>query len=145
MHQEIILLDVNCDNAVDVLNMSRYELNNFVWILFKGNTLELIDQQILMGFKNLPLMPNCEIFYCFNESNHHSVKQIYKTAADAPLTIEWMGIISDGNDFMDLRSTKITSRRRQNLQESHLAAAMVITSNDTLNHLNDYRYVANYQ
>lgn len=43
------------------------------------------------------------------------------------------------NSFTDLRSTKITSRRRQNLKRTNLKASMVITNNDTLNHLDDYQ------
>lgn len=40
---------------------------------------------------------------------------------------------------IDLRDIKITSRRRQNLQGSILNAAMVITNNDSLNHLEDHK------
>lgn len=46
---------------------------------------------------------------------------------------------NENNSFTDLRSTKITSRRRQNLRRTILKASMVITNNDTLNHLDDYQ------
>ena len=45
----------------------------------------------------------------------------------------------ENNSFTDLRLIKITSRRRQNLRRTNLKASMVITNNDTLNHLDDYQ------
>lgn len=45
----------------------------------------------------------------------------------------------ENNSFQDLRLVKITSRRRQNLRLTNLKASMVITNNDTLNHLDDYQ------
>lgn len=45
----------------------------------------------------------------------------------------------ENNSFTDLRLVKITSRRRQNLRRTNLKASMVITNNDTLNHLDDYQ------
>lgn len=45
----------------------------------------------------------------------------------------------ENNSFKDLRLVKITSRRRQNLRLTNLKASMVITNNDTLNHLDDYQ------
>lgn len=143
-HQELILLDVNCDGMANILNNSRHELNDFVWILFKSKQLlESLDTEIELIFANILISPKSEIFYLYKdvESNRILIKQIYRTATDTPLTIEWMGTISNDNEFMDMRFTKITSRRRQNLDGIILRAAMVVTSNDTLNHLHDYRFV----
>lgn len=54
------------------------------------------------------------------------------------LIIESYGIIRNGK-FLDQRKFKITSKRRQNLMKTLLRATLVITNNDTLEHLNDYK------
>lgn len=41
--------------------------------------------------------------------------------------------------FVDHRTTKILSRRRQNLAKSQINASMVVLHNETINHLDDYR------
>lgn len=56
-----------------------------------------------------------------------------------PMIVENFGRIANGV-FIDFRKTPITSRRRSNLFGLRLNASMVITDNDTLNHLTDYRY-----
>lgn len=60
---------------------------------------------------------------------------------DTPLIIETFGKWNEMNDtFTDLRVNKITSRRRQNLFGAKLKASMVVTNNETMNHLEDYQY-----
>lgn len=140
-HQELILLDASCNGVVNLLNNTRHELNDLTWILFKGKLLQPIEDQMIVNFKNVPISLKSEIFYCYRESERIHIKQIYRTSIDAPLTIEGIGTVSNTNKFVDLRPTKITSKRRQNLGGINLTAAMVVTSNDTLNHLDDYRFV----
>lgn len=145
-HQELILLDISCGETANLLNSSWHELNDLAWILFKSRTMQPMDDQILSNFANISILPKSEIFYCSkdSESDRIDIKQVYRTAIDEPLTIEWMGVISNNNEFTNLRSTHITSRRRQNLRGVNLKAAMVVTSSETLNHLNDYRFVLTF-
>lgn len=49
--------------------------------------------------------------------------------------------ISSSRKIEDMRKTAVTSRRRQNLKKALMKASMVVTNNDTLNHLTDYRLV----
>ena len=44
------------------------------------------------------------------------------------------------DSIVDLRKIKVTSRRRQNLHGALLTASMVITNNNSLNHLDDHKY-----
>lgn len=68
------------------------------------------------------------------------IKQLYRTGSNRPLITEVYGEIDIKNErFFDYRLTAITSRRRQNLQGFTFQASMVITNNDTLNHLTDYQ------
>lgn len=66
------------------------------------------------------------------------IHQIYRIDMSMSLIFEPFGNIESGQ-FTDYRSTSITSRRRQNLSGLHLKASMVVTNNDTMNHLTDYR------
>lgn len=72
--------------------------------------------------------------------NSFEVQQFYRIGMARPMIVENFGRIT--NDvFIDYRDTPITSRRRSNLCGLKLNASMVITDNDTLNHLTDYRYI----
>lgn len=73
-----------------------------------------------------------------NTTDFWIVEQIYRVDISMPLIQEQFGVIKN-LEFIDYRSTSITSRRRQNLFGLHLRASMVVTNNDTLNHLSDYR------
>lgn len=73
-----------------------------------------------------------------NMGNNFLIQQMYRIDMEMPLIIENFGQISNGV-FIDQRITPITSRRRSNLFGLRLNASMVITDNDTLNHLTDYR------
>lgn len=66
------------------------------------------------------------------------IHQIYRVDVSMPLILEPFGNIENGQ-FIDGRSKQITSQRRQNLLGLRLKASMVVTNNDTLNHLSDYR------
>lgn len=70
--------------------------------------------------------------------NDIEIEQIYRIDMTMPLIIERYGRISDGT-FIDYRSTSITSQRRRKLLGHRLKASMVVTNNDTLNHLTDYQ------
>lgn len=53
------------------------------------------------------------------------------------LIIELFGIWSN-NELHNYLTTHVTSRRRQNLKGAFLKASMVVTDNNTLNHLEDF-------
>lgn len=68
------------------------------------------------------------------------IQQVYRTGLMTPLIFEEIGFIVD-DIFIDYRETAIVSRRRQNLFGLNLKASMVVTNNETLIHLTDYRFV----
>lgn len=63
---------------------------------------------------------------------------VYKITVNSPAISELYGTWSNYT-FVDNRTTKIISRRRQNLAKVQINASMVILHNETINHLNDYR------
>lgn len=92
-------------------------------------------------FQNLSILPKSEIYYMkkSNTLNNLQIQQIYRIDMSMPLIIEQFGEITDDSNFIDYRSSYITSRRRQNLFGMHFKASMVVTDNDTLDHLTDYQ------
>lgn len=90
------------------------------------------------------ISPKSEIFYLRRETSENDtaiafvIQQFYRTDALQPMIVEHFGRILDGV-FIDHRTIPITSRRRVNLFGLRFKAAMVITDNDTMNHLTDYR------
>lgn len=56
-----------------------------------------------------------------------------------PLIVELFGALVN-NEFRDERKSTAVSRRKD-LNGVRLRACMVVTNNDTLNHLDDYRFV----
>lgn len=73
------------------------------------------------------------------EQNVVNIKEVYCISVRSiSLMMENVGRIID-NEFIDLRWTPITSLRRKNLYGLDLRASMVVTNNDTLIHLTDYR------
>lgn len=95
---------------------------------------------VVKGLDKLPILPKSEIFYLNFETgtNDIQIQQIYRIGISTPLIFESFGFIRN-DQFIDSRSSTITSRRRINLHGFNFRASMVITSNDTLNHLTDYR------
>lgn len=73
-----------------------------------------------------------------NTGNNFVIQQLYRIDMTMPMIVESFGQISN-NVFTDQRITPIVSRRRSNLFGLRLNASMVLTDNDTLNHLMDYR------
>lgn len=67
---------------------------------------------------------------------------VYKTHANSSVVYyENFGVWDPNNGFVDERSTRILSKRRRDLQGQVISIAMVLTNNDSINHLTDYRYV----
>lgn len=66
------------------------------------------------------------------------IEQFYRVASSEPLITEQFGIILD-DKLIDYRNQPITSQRRKNLFGLTLNASIVVTNNQTLNHLTDYR------
>lgn len=99
------------------------------------------ENPIWNTLQTLSISPKSEIYFMKmvqNMPDYLVIQQIYRVDESMPLILEPFGNIVNGQ-FIDGRSIQITSRRRQNLRGLRLKASMVVTNNDTLNHLSDYR------
>lgn len=120
----------------------------------------MIDAQILDLLADAPVMPRSEVYYISRNAHGKIIfKQsqslinilnrpncaattlfvtVYRTSMSQPLQLELFGIYSEqGFNAYDRDRTVVS--RRKNLNGLELRACMVVTSNDTLNHLTDYR------
>lgn len=65
---------------------------------------------------------------------------VYKTHANAAtVNYEHFGVWSFEGGILDERTTRILSKRRQDLMGREVSVSMVLTDDDSLNHLTDYR------
>lgn len=63
---------------------------------------------------------------------------MYRTSILNPLILELYGIIKNGK-FNNYRNHIINVRRRNNLYGTLINASLVVTNNNTLKHLTDFR------
>lgn len=66
---------------------------------------------------------------------------MYKISKSTKLVYEPFGTWSENYGLVDLRTSPINSRRRKNLQGATIVSSLVITHNDSLNHLEDLVWV----
>ncbi|KAJ6624616.1 Glutamate receptor ionotropic, kainate 4, partial [Pseudolycoriella hygida] len=86
-------------------------------------------------FSNAAILPNSEIYLVTKVDNEtFDFTQIYRTAINRPLIIEKFL----PNSLRNEQDLTVISRRRL-LNGIELRASMVVTNNDSLNHLDDYR------
>lgn len=140
LNHEIVAVNVEHPEYRNILNCSNDRLANIIWILFNSNLMHPMKSTFLNSIENLNILPNSELFFLSYDQSRDltSIYQFYKISSSDNLITEQFGLI-DNNKFIDQRTTPVTSRRRQNLQQTQLKASMVITNNETLKHLNDYR------
>ncbi|KAJ6641128.1 BTB/POZ domain-containing protein 6-A [Pseudolycoriella hygida] len=116
-HHEAVIIDLNCNNTSKILGKDT-------------------NTKIKYLFEDIPILPMSQVFYISRESNQRkfSVKQVYRMGTNEPLVVE-------ENVIEDSATALTPTLRRRNLQGFRLKASLVVTNNDSLNHLNDYRDV----
>jgi hypothetical protein len=115
-------------------------MDNLLYYHYKWLVLDDNPSSVNATFKELPALPSSEIFLFQRSNDGYQIIQIYRTCMRSSIIEELFGMWFHYNrTILDLRTIKITSRRRQNLQKSLLKASMVVTNNDTLHHLMDYQ------
>ncbi|XP_055315345.1 ionotropic receptor 75a-like [Sitodiplosis mosellana] len=140
---EFIVIDWRCHGAENILINNENKLMNYHWFLLDMQFTAETENRFSDIFQNVSISLKSEIYYMQmvqDAPDNMMVQQIYRVDVSMPLIVESFGNIENGQ-FIDYRSTQITSRRRQNLLGLQLRASMVVTNNDTLNHLSDYREI----
>lgn len=103
--------------------------------------LDSVDEnEVLDFFSDFPILPSSEVFFFAKSDEEIFIKQIYRVSAETSLIQEFYGKYLIKNDsYVDLRSQRVTSRRRRNLMGIQINASLVVTNNETLDHLHDYQ------
>ncbi|XP_063706206.1 glutamate receptor 3-like [Culicoides brevitarsis] len=138
----VLLLDWQCPCTSDLLsklNLSQYE--QFKWIFI--NDMPEDDPNLFTTLNSHFIGVGSDIFVIRRrDTDTFVIERVYKVHRHATeLSREFYATWSiTENSFTNAALVpSITSRRRQNMHKNVVRASMVITHNDSLNHLDDYR------
>ncbi|XP_055919470.1 glutamate [NMDA] receptor subunit 1-like [Eupeodes corollae] len=141
-HQYLIIVDLNCNQTQRLLFEVGSKLTHrFKWIVLDSvSQLERdSDELILETFKNLEVTPSSEV-YCLAKIEEYSgtvIKQVYRKSMEQELILELFGFCRNTTSLNLTRNSHISSIRRRNLEGLKLRASLVLTHNDSTNHLTD--------
>lgn len=129
-----ILFNVSLNRHYASLNTLRLRPDSDVTIVqYDSTTLDYRLQQSLYHRSIGGL------FFALTWSSYSfAVYKIHSTVE--AITFEPFGRWSNETGLLDERSTRILSRRRRDLKGRTISVSMVLTNNDSINHLDDYRY-----
>nr|XP_022912415.1 glutamate receptor 1-like [Onthophagus taurus] len=138
----IYILDVECNLTLNVLeNAEHFRLfshpNRWVIILKESNN---NDKYLAELFATKSILPDSEIMVLIkNDSSQHlKINKIYKPSLNSSLITEYFGVWTKTN-YKVTPTDSITAIRRKDLMGIQINTCLVITHNDTLNHLLDKR------
>ncbi|XP_043270441.1 glutamate receptor ionotropic, kainate 5-like [Venturia canescens] len=158
-HRFIIVLDLDCSGALDIL-IKASETRMFVapakWLLIqdlrnptiernisKDSALTIIGSDnfswVIENFRDLDMLPDSEVVLSRRmDDDSVAIVSLYRPSAVADLILEDRGYWTKETGLF-IRDDVPASRRRQNLRQTHLKACLVITDEDTWNHLDDFK------
>ncbi|CAH1989643.1 unnamed protein product [Acanthoscelides obtectus] len=104
------------------------------WIFYKHN-----DTNV--SFDNLNILLDSDVTVCTLQKNQTiSIEKIYKMHKRCSINVETIGYWTLSGGLVEYGIEKNVLRRRGNLMGTTLDSCIVITNNDSLNHLTDKRY-----
>ncbi|XP_039441637.1 ionotropic receptor 75a-like [Culex pipiens pallens] len=146
-HQTFLVVDLACPGTKQLLKSAGLLLfMKYRWLIVNSkffvedhpseeDQVKYFEQSLA----DLSLLVSSEIFIFIKQTaNNFSVNQIFKHFELAPFKVELFGSWIDGS-FKDERNERVTSVRRLDLQGHTLQASMVVTNQETLQHLTDYK------
>lgn len=120
-------------------NKQKLFATPFRWIIYYNSPviLEIFIQEY---FNEINLLVDSDVTLVTKsqEGNIFDLNKIFRRKIDHPILIENIGIWKNGQ-LIDNGYEKITYKRRRNLMKTVLKSCIVITNNDSLNHLTDKR------
>ncbi|XP_055295194.1 uncharacterized protein LOC129564966 [Sitodiplosis mosellana] len=128
---------MNCEHNSDFLSTieEKYFAHPYHWII-----IDTTNDSI----QNLTFLPDSNIILANKDRNsdRYTLKQVYKIAKETPLLYEDFGIWNQKEGLIDLRTTRILSRRRRNLQGHQFKASAALPTEGSEIHtdLDDYQY-----
>ncbi|XP_031617482.1 glutamate receptor 3-like [Contarinia nasturtii] len=128
-NKQWFFIDMNCEHGDNYLSNveNKYFAHPYRWIIADAT------EKVI---KNLSFLPNSNIILANWDNNSERIilKQVYKVAIGMPLIYEDFGLWTKKDGLIDLRTTRILSRRRRNLQGYQLKATTVFMNEGSENH-----------
>ncbi|KAJ6643760.1 Ionotropic receptor 75a [Pseudolycoriella hygida] len=135
---DVFIVDIRCPNAQRIVNETNSLSPVNLRMVVVDSSMDVNDnmqEKMVDLFSNAAILPNSEIYLVTKVDNEtFDFTQIYRTAINRPLIIEKFL----PNSLRNEQDLTVISRRRL-LNGIELRASMVVTNNDSLNHLDDYR------
>lgn len=112
----------------------------YSWIVFgHQETVSELQKLFKQVFEGAPILTDSKIYFLLSENKFLvKVQEVFRYVMESPLNFENFGYF-EGQSFHNLRTLKVDSIRRKNLNGITLRASLVITNNDSINHLYDYK------
>nr|QNL15110.1 ionotropic receptor 75u [Aulacocentrum confusum] len=148
--QSFFILDFDCPNVEEFL--LQMDLNEMFiapnkWLILqnlenfpdKNLTLTINTEDFKRYFEALQVYPDSEVTVGQRiDENFINIISMYRPGPSGNIILEDRGFWSD-LEGLQISDKNPTSRRRQDLQGTHLKSCLVMTDLDTLNHLSDYK------
>lgn len=111
----------------------------FKWIVSYDYSYDVAD--LIENFTELNLLVDSDVTVAIMENQEtFSLQKIYKRHVNGSMLVENIGNWTKRHGFVDNGYEKIIYKRRRDLKKTILNSCIVITNNDSLNHLTDKRY-----
>ncbi|GAB0093100.1 uncharacterized protein DMENIID0001_081610 [Sergentomyia squamirostris] len=135
----LTVVDLDCASARETLLTLKpiHFAHPLRWILVT-ESLSSFELQDVM--ESLPLRLDSYVILAeVVNSTNLSLKHVFKLNPNTPIKHEDYGGWSPSGGISDIRPTRILSRKRSNLHGTRLSAAIVLTNDDSKNHLYDQK------
>ncbi|XP_076634541.1 ionotropic receptor 75a-like [Colletes latitarsis] len=146
-HQILYVVDLDCDYAVQLLRLGN-DNDIFVapikWLLlqdrrtFDANTTGQSTYEIMEAFTDMNVFPDSDVILATRlRDDFTEITSIYRPSPSRGVVLEDRGNWTTDHG-LKMKNLYPASRRRRNLQGTHLKSCLVMTDPDTINHLTDY-------
>lgn len=144
-HHVLILLNLDCPYVQAEISSSIEKLNsNYRWLLVTDQATDSTEERVLKLFADLPIFHGSQI-YILADSEPESwidIKRIYRNSIESDLILEEVLRLnfSDRSFNWTVKNPSVAISRQltPGLAGARVNASLVITHNDSLNHLTDY-------
>ncbi|KAG5871323.1 hypothetical protein JTB14_016720 [Gonioctena quinquepunctata] len=137
-NKHMFILDLQCENVTNIFdkaNMMKLFVSPFRWVFYSHET-KLIEHTL----SNLHILIDSDVSLLqLHDNESVTFRKIYKRHIDHSFVVEELGYWTKDEGFKDNGIEKNILRRRNDLHRTILNTCIVITNNDSLNHLTDKR------
>lgn len=144
-HHVLILLNVACSDIEEEISASSEKFNdNYRWLLLDTAVLSRTEQTTLELFDQISILQASQIYFLANHQGEtFDLRRVYRNSPATELIQEHVlrGNLEEGTfNWTSTHHQSVAIARQQSpgLAGALVNASLVITHNDSLNHLTDY-------